>query len=634
MTATPSDPPRPLTRTRTTTTAERRRLLARHVDRLARAVAARERADVRWTRLGYAAAALTLLVALTVRGSAPGWAVAAVVVAGAGVVVAAAVAQRRVAQSLARLRGWQAIKREHIARIDLDWGALPPAPPVPSAERAPLESDLNLVGSRSLLHLIDTASTGPGSARLRAWLAAGSAESATIRRRQHLVAELAPRHLLRDRLTLHARLVSADNRHWTADELLRWLADSSAAPSLRRWLHVLSGLALLNWLLLALNLVGAAPALWQATFLVYVLVSGMRAQAIGRELRDAYHLRDALEQLLGVWARLERQRPARAPHLRDLCRPFLTADDRPSRALRRVVRVVNATGVMQTPVIGLLVNAVLPWSAYFAYRLQGEKKELAARLPTWLDVWFELEALASLANAAYLTPEAVFPEIGVDDGPLLAAEQLGHPLLPSARRVCNDVTIGRTDHILLITGSNMAGKSTFLRTIGVNLALAFAGGTVVARWLRVAPLRLYSAIQVSDSVTDGISYFYAEVRRLKGLLDALETVDPRPLLFLVDEIFRGTNNRERLIGSRSFIRALAARGGTGLISTHDLELVHLADEVGGLHNFHFREEVVDGRMVFDYRLRPGPCPTTNALRIMRLAGLPVDDSAESPPTSP
>ena len=174
----------------------------------------------------------------------------------------------------------------------------------------------------------------------------------------------------------------------------------------------------------------------------------------------------------------------------------------------------------------------------------------------------------------------------------------------------------------------MSGKSTFLRTVGLNLCLAYAGAAVHAEVMRAVPLRLFTCIQVADSVTDGISYFYAEVRRLKELLSALEAEDEPPLLYLIDEIFRGTNNQERLIGSRSYIQALAKGHGVGLISTHDLELIGMAEGAPEIHNFHFREEISEGRMVFDYRLRPGPCPTTNALKIMRMAGLPAPAAGE------
>jgi DNA mismatch repair ATPase MutS len=170
----------------------------------------------------------------------------------------------------------------------------------------------------------------------------------------------------------------------------------------------------------------------------------------------------------------------------------------------------------------------------------------------------------------------------------------------------------------------MAGKSTFLRTVGVNLSLAYAGSPVNADQLQTSLFRPFTCIKVSDSVQDGLSYFYAEVKRLTALLAAAKTEDPMPVLFLIDEIFRGTNSRERLIGSRSYIRSLSESTALGLVATHDLELVKLADEIDGVVNFHFREEVSNGRMVFDYRLRSGPCPTTNALTIMRLEGLPVE----------
>ena len=176
----------------------------------------------------------------------------------------------------------------------------------------------------------------------------------------------------------------------------------------------------------------------------------------------------------------------------------------------------------------------------------------------------------------------------------------------------------------MITGANMAGKSSFLRTLGVNLRMAYAGGTVDAVELEAGLFRVFSCIRVTDSLETGTSYFYAEVKRLKALLDAAQAEDSMPVFYVIDEIFRGTNNRERLIGSRAYIRALLNANGLGLIATHDLELAKLAEENPAVRNFHFRETIEEGRMVFEYQLRAGPCPTTNALKVMALAGLPVD----------
>jgi DNA mismatch repair ATPase MutS len=197
--------------------------------------------------------------------------------------------------------------------------------------------------------------------------------------------------------------------------------------------------------------------------------------------------------------------------------------------------------------------------------------------------------------------------------------------LPDVEKVGNDFIMQEGGQIFIFTGSNMAGKSTFLRTIGSNLCLAFAGGPVSATYLVTRHFRLYSCIRITDSVTDGISYFYAEVKCLRKLLSELEREEARPLLYFIDEIFRGTNNRERLIGGRAYIRTVADKNGLGLIATHDLELAKLAEEIPAVQNYHFREEVASGRMIFDYTLRPGPSPTTNALKIMALEGLPVGD---------
>jgi DNA mismatch repair ATPase MutS len=244
-----------------------------------------------------------------------------------------------------------------------------------------------------------------------------------------------------------------------------------------------------------------------------------------------------------------------------------------------------------------------------------------------MDVWFQLEALSSLANLAFLNPGYSYPHLLAgrpeELGTVFQAEGLGHPLLADDAKVCNDFAVPALGQVTIITGSNMAGKSVFLKTVGVNLALAQAGGPVNAQRLRTLPFRMFTCMGISDSVTDGFSFFYAEVRRLRSLLAELRREHPLPLLFCIDEIFRGTNNRERLIGSRAYVRALAGEHGLGLIATHDLELAKLEGEARQVVNYHFRDHVVEGRMAFDYTLQAGPCPTTNALKIMELEGLPV-----------
>jgi len=197
-------------------------------------------------------------------------------------------------------------------------------------------------------------------------------------------------------------------------------------------------------------------------------------------------------------------------------------------------------------------------------------------------------------------------------------------LLPPDVNIHNDFSLTKKGEVVIITGSNMSGKSTFLKTTGVNLTLAFAGGVVNASKFETNLFRLFTCININDSVIDGISYFYAEVKRLKNLLKEIKMENSIPVFYLVDEIFKGTNNLERLIGSRSYIKNLAGLNGTGLISTHDLELIKLENDIPQVSNYHFKEDVTNGKMIFDYMLRKGPSPTTNALKIMEIEGLPVE----------
>ena len=281
--------------------------------------------------------------------------------------------------------------------------------------------------------------------------------------------------------------------------------------------------------------------------------------------------------------------------------------------------------------MGLLLNLLSPWDFWTAWLAARQRQRMATLLPIWLDAFHELEALIALGEFSALHPEFAFPklmpvECADRPNPVFAARGLGHPLLPSDRKVCNDLQIEALGELLIITGSNMAGKSTFLRTVGVNLCLAYAGGPVNATVMRTVPFRLYTCIWIGDSLGDGFSYFYAVVKRLKGLLEALQPDSSGlPLLYLVDEIFRGTNNRERLIGSHAYVKALIGASGVGLIATHDLDLATLTEGFPQARNVHFSDDVAGGKLIFDYRLRPGPSPTTNALKIMAIEGLPVDD---------
>lgn len=543
--------------------------------------------------------------------------------------IGAVVYHRRIETGMARLTIWRDIKQAHVARICLDWEGIPSTLPVPPQFNHPFALDIDLVGDYSVHRLLDTAVSQEGSLRLRAWLINTDPQLDEIERQQRRIRELAQATLFRDKLSLNTTLVTdTPNNKWVGQKMVDWLQKDVDGSHLRPLLITLSILAVLNITLFILDAAGVLGSWWLIPWSIYAILFVTRGgQPVNNLFVNATFLQNGLRTLNGVFRFLENGRYARFPHLRELVAPFLDVAERPSLHIKRVTRVVAGVGVRQNPLLGMLINMAVPWDIYFAYRLQQCRTNLAARLPVWLDRWFELEALSALATFAYLNPgQATFPTIAAEEscaGPLFTAAGLGHPLIRDGERVCNDFAMLAPGSIALITGSNMAGKSSFLRTVGVNLALAYAGGPVMAQSMRTCLFRLYSSMRANDSVVDGFSFFYAEVQRLQALLRALHEEDERPLCFLIDEIFRGTNNRERLIGSRAYIRALAKGYGVGVIATHDLELVQLAEEMPTLRNMHFRDDVQNGRMIFDYRLRSGPCPTTNALKIMRQAGLPT-----------
>ena len=605
--------------------ARRRQALERQVARLDGRIAeiARRSERLSWLRLLAFTGGFVVSGALFfTRG--PAWWLPATMLSLALFAVAVSI-HRRCELARRRFVLFQAIKRDQLARMALDWAAMAPPPELPAVSREhPFAHDLDLLGERSLLHLLAVAESQGGSRQLASWLLNPEPDGEASRQRQALVRELAPRSLFRDRLRLHAQM--ARPREGSAEpaaRLQRWLETRESPPRLRPLLLALALLALANIALFAgAQWAGLSPW-WRATFALYALLYLTLGRAASELFPEALALQDALRQAGAVFDYLERARLPGDSELRALVAPFRETGARPSATVRRVNRIVNAAGLAANPVLALLLNAVVPWNLFLADRLEAAREELAARLPGWLAVWYELEALSSLANLAYLNPHYTFATLG-DAGAPFRGAQLGHPLLPDGVKVRNDFTIPALGTVDIITGSNMAGKSSFLRTLGVNLALAYAGGPCDAEKLETIIFRLFSSIRLSDSVTDGISYFYAEVRRLKALLEALRAPDPRPLFFLIDEIFRGTNNRERLIGSQAYVAALSGGHGAGVVATHDLELVQLAETLPGVRNFHFRDEIAGERMIFDYTLRPGPSPTTNALKIMRAAGLPVE----------
>ena len=587
-----------------------------------------------WIRLGTLIAGF--VVSFTAWSLLPTTAAVLVTVLALAAFLFAAVLHRRVTERMELLIGFEDQLDTHIARAELDWQIIPAPVKIDQSAEHPFAGDINVTGERSLHQLLDTTTSLGGSRLLASWLLEIEPDATQTLDRQTLARELAARPAFCTHLELSG-LIAAGN--WAlvndknnirsridGDALVKWLNTHTDTGSLGRVVAVLGVLAALNVILFALNAVGILPAWWIGTFVIYMGIQAARYRESADVFGEAYDLARRLGQLRVVLHYLETYPFPQGSKLAERCSAICAAPQRPSLALRRLGRIVSAASLRQNPFLSLVLNILVPWDLFFAYQLERYKRALANLLPGWLNAWYELDALAALAGHALRNPESTFPEISpAGSQPVFAARGMGHPLIREDARVNNSFTIEALGQAAIITGSNMSGKSTFLRTVGANLVLAFAGTTVPAEQLQTIPFRLFTSMTLNDSLADGISFFYAEVRRLRALLEALDDRGSLPLFFLIDEIFRGTNNRERAIGSRSYTQALAGRNGVGLISTHDLELAHLEETIPAVSNFHFREDIQDGKMVFDYTIRPGPSPTTNALRIMKLAGLPVEE---------
>jgi len=576
-------------------------------------------------RIIFISGVLLALASCNFAGNTTAWLVAALIAIAFSVVT---IYHNRVRDSLTRNSLLIEIKQVHIARIHLDWDRIPPADSSASPISGhPFETDLDITGERSIHRLLDCAVTKEGSERLKSWLLSPRPDAELIRRRQALVRELKAHYVFRDKLQLLsavARLNSGRRTSlWNSRILVDWIARDERKESLLPAVVYLCVLSALNIICIVLASFHLIPPIWPITFVIYAGAMILKQSRIATAWGELQELEKALTHFQVVFGYLESRNYNNTPRLAQTCAPFADEGKQPSQEIRRLGRLAAALGLRTNPILSILVHLIVPWDFIFTHRLELAKREIAGLLPRWWDAWHELEALNSLANFAYLNPHYKFPEFLPENGRIVARE-LGHPLLKPESKVCNDFELDHSRRIVILTGSNMAGKSTFLRTIGVNLVLAYAGAPANAERLQTSLFRIFTCIKVSDSVQDGLSYFYAEVKRLQALLAATQVDDPLPVLFLIDEIFRGTNSRERLIGSRSYIRTLADGTSAGLVATHDLELIKLADEIEGVVNQHFREEVYEGKMVFDYRLRTGPCPTTNALTIMRLEGLPVE----------
>lgn len=517
------------------------------------------------------------------------------------------------------------VKQQQIGRLELQWESLPDYTLERNLTGHAFSDDLHITGEFSIHHLMDTSIYKGSSERLADWLLNEEPDIEAVKERHELVKELMPLNSFRDRLQVQAYISRQEesDKDWSLDTLLRWMREPREVK-FGMSLAILSLLSVTNIVLLITAISGLIGPWVLITFLTYLGYYNFNSHKIAGLFDAGYQIDKQMGRFGKILLYIEQYQFNKGSKLSDFLSNFQNEDESPSYYLKKASRLAGAASLQTNQVLWPLVNMVMPWDMYFSMKMEALKKELEPKLSEWLDDFYELEALNSLANFGYLNPSYSFPDFEPEEGILLKAKDLGHPLIHYSERVTNNFTVNSGNDLFLITGSNMAGKSTFLRTVGVNLVLAFAGAPVNASFFTTCNFRVFTSINVKDSLEGGLSHFYAEVRRLRKLLDELEGEHSVPLFFFVDEIFKGTNNRERFQGSTAFLKNVAGKNGVGMVSTHDLELASLEGEISGLSNWHFAETIENGKMSFEYKIKEGPCPTTNALKIMQIEGLPID----------
>jgi hypothetical protein len=537
--------------------------------------------------------------------------------------VAAVVLHQRVHVAIAGACIRRDLHERHLARASGRWVELPV-----EESRLPRAHayawDVDVVGPGSLLQRIDVTHTVHGGATLQSWLGAPATREA-IAERQVAVRELVDAVELRQEL--EAAALGAEGGARLDGTPFEDFARSPSLFAARAWLTPL--IMVLPPVTVGLLVAGQLEALPSPLWLLPLAVHLYLIGTTGRAAREAFDLVaarqgavEAFERMLLVIERAQ----LHSPLLRAI-QARLAVDGVPPSQHMRALRTWSSWAELRKQFLfHVAVNPLVLWDLHVLRGLERWNARVGTRTADWFAAIGELEALCSLATLSFCDADATMPEIG-PDGSALEAEGLQHPLLPPEVRVENDLSLMGPGSALIVTGSNMAGKSTLLRAVGLSVALALAGGPVCARALRLAPVRLRASMRAEDSLQRGASYFHAELQKLKTVVEDAEHAPP--ILFLLDELLRGTNARARHVGARAVLVHLLERNATGLVATHDVALAALEQErPGRVGNVHFTDVAVEGEMRFDYRLRQGVVRTSNALRLLAMAGIavPADDA--------
>jgi hypothetical protein len=484
--------------------------------------------------------------------------------------------------------------------------------------------DLDLYGPFSMFQYLNRAVTALGQQMLARWLAEPAAPKA-IQQRQDALQELGP--MLEWRQHFQAYGLETEDNLEQISLLHRWM---KAPPFLtdKKWVAV--ALYIIPLWSVAAAVIWALYLPWYLGILLYLpamLILRHFVERVSETHQKTTHAELALRHYAQLIQHIEGE-TFQSPLLHQLHDELSTEGQPASAMIRRLSYIIRQLNVRYNA-FSFLFNIFGLWELQYVYRLEKWKAAVKGHLPRWFEAMASFEALSSLGNLHHNNPDWAFPAI--TGTAVVEAEELGHPLLHRDKRVCNDIHLPTNGHIKLITGSNMAGKSTFLRTVGLNMVLAMAGAPVCARRMALPPLQVYTSMRTQDALQESTSSFYAELKRLKFIIEAVEdTADHQPpqlqAFFLLDEILKGTNSNDRHTGSKALIRQLIRSRGSGIIATHDLELGQLEAEANGtIENLRIEVEIQGGELHFDYKLKQGVSQSFNATLLMKRMGIKIEE---------
>jgi hypothetical protein len=480
--------------------------------------------------------------------------------------------------------------------------------------------DLDLFGRGSLFELLSTTRTAGGERVLAGWLLQPGVREDVLAR-QAAVRELCPRLDLRQDVALMGDDVRAAVDHET---LQKWGERPAVRffPGARMVALALAAAAVVTFGLMITKTTSVIPFL--AVILAEVAFGMAVSASMDRVLASSATPARELELLGMMLARLEREQFT-APALVALRASLEVEGEAASRSIARLSKLVTHLDSARNQFLGLVASPLL-WTKQFAMAIEAWRIRCGPHIGKWVAAVSEFEALCSLASFAYERPHAVYPELTEEGDPVssavFSAESLAHPLIPASEAVANDVALGGGTRLWIVSGSNMSGKSTLMRAVGLTCVLAWAGAPVTVTRLRVSRLAIGASMRTTDSLADHRSRFYAEISRLREIVDLARA--GKPTLFLLDELLSGTNSHDRRIGAEGLIRGLVDRAAIGMVTTHDLALAEIVPSFGGVaRNVHFEDQLEGGEIHFDYKLREGVVTRSNALALMRAVGLDV-----------